>query len=255
MYDPLGYVDRDDGWECYFSHAVWADEGERIRAALSDTAPETVFSVEIIDRQNWNRIWEETIRPIRVSEHFIVHPSWHAPEHDEGCTLLVIDPKMSFGTGFHETTRLMLKLLETCAVHGARVLDVGTGTGILAIAAIKLGASHAVGVDIDEWSRQNAEENAQLNGVSHVTAFRLGTLDEADGSFDIILSNITRLDNLELLPRFTERLNSGGTIILSGYHGNDAPDMRSAVLSAGYTVRDEREENEWSALMAAKEKL
>ena len=252
MFDPLGFLDDENGWDCYFSHETWASLGERIQSAIAETDRDADYGIEVIDRQNWNKVWEESIRPIRVSERFMVHPTWNVPQNDEGCILLVIDPKMSFGTGFHETTRLMLRLLESCEVAGTRVLDVGTGTGILAIAAMKLGAGSAVGVDIDDWSRDNAEENLRRNGITGGVQFHLGTLDEADGDFDIILSNITRLDNLELLPRYADRLTRVGRVILSGYHTGDASDMRNALTSVGFSIVEEATENEWAAVLAAR---
>ena len=119
-----------------------------------------------VAEKNWNSAWEETIRPIRVSERIVVAPTWHPFNGGPGDIVLTIDPKMSFGTGYHESTRLLLGLMERHLRIGARVLDAGTGTGILAIAALKLGAASAIAFDIDEWSFVNAVDNTRLNGVA-----------------------------------------------------------------------------------------
>jgi len=126
--------------------------------------PANIISEQTDEERNWNEEWERSIRPLVIGD-FFVKPTWVNESIPEGKTLLEIDPKMAFGTGYHETTRLMLRLLPSVIQKKDEVLDVGTGTGILSIASIKLGAKSAFGFDIDEWSRNNAWENALINKV------------------------------------------------------------------------------------------
>jgi ribosomal protein L11 methyltransferase len=155
---------------------------------------------------------------------------------------------MSFGTGYHETTRLMLGLLERHITSGARVLDAGTGTGVLAIAALKLGASSALGFDIDEWSYANALENARLNDVSGLFTVRQCDLPSVtESGFDLIAANIQKNVIEEMLPGLISRLAPGGTLLASGLLAGDRDAMVATLMRAGLALEDERREGEWIA--------
>jgi ribosomal protein L11 methyltransferase len=247
--DPLGFLEEDDAWWCYFDSAAWTGGARDAFAALMDAHfPSVEYAVAEFAKQNWNKEWEDTIVPIEASERFVIAPSWNVPAADTGRFVLVIDPKMSFGTGFHETTRLMLRLMEHVDMRGRRVLDVGTGTGVLAIAAAKLGASHAAGVDIDEWSYDNAMENAARNGVTDSVRFAHGSLEAADGIYDVILSNITRNDNIAMFPRFDAMLARPGCLIVSGFHVDDNDSVCAAAAPFGFVAKKACSEGEWSAI-------
>ena len=161
---------------------------------------------------------------------------------------------MSFGTGYHETTRLILELLPEAVNEEDRVLDVGTGTGILSIAAIKLGAGLVYALDIDDWSVRNAEENALINGVGEQVIIQKGSVEQIPGSeiFDLIIANINRTAILELLPGISRRLKKGGMLLLSGLLISE----RDLILEHGsldnYALSDDRRENEWIALQLTK---
>ncbi|MDX1531517.1 MAG: 50S ribosomal protein L11 methyltransferase [Rhodothermales bacterium] len=200
----------------------------------------------IVPDENWNARWEQSIAPLAVGP-FLVRPTWaETPPEHAGKTLLEIDPKMSFGTGYHESTRLALRFLPGLVRGGERVLDAGCGTGILAIAALKLGAAQAHGFDIDPWARQNAEENALLNGVGDRFEIREGSLEVApDGPFDLVLANINRNALLTLLPGFAARLAPGGRLVLAGLLQTDRDRMLEATRAAGLAVYDEAAEGEW----------
>lgn len=213
-------------------------------------SPLPSFSVRKVDDENWNAAWEATIRPIRVTSRIVIAPSWHPAEPAEGEVVLTIDPKMSFGTGYHETTRLSLRLLERHLRPGATVLDVGTGTGVLAIAALRLGFRAAVGIDVDEWSYENALENAALNGVADRLSVRLCELDAVGGTFDLILANIQRSVLEPLLGGIAGHLNPGGRVILSGLLDIDETPMRDALDRAGFAADEVLREHEWIALSA-----
>jgi len=231
----------------YIPATRWNDvarEGvERWMARHGLTTP---ITEEVIADQNWNRKWEETVRPV-VVEPFLIRPTWHEtpPEHAD-LILLEIDPKMSFGTGYHESTRLLLRLLPDFVNSGCFVLDAGTGTGILAVAAIKLGASSAIAFDVDPWSQDNAVENFYLNGVADRVEMRSGAIESVDEKeFDVILANINYNVIAGLLPNFAEKLAEDGSLLVSGILSRDRDRLLKAAEQRGLGLRSEREENEW----------
>ncbi len=254
LFDPIGFLETDDGWECYFEHSRWQAIGQQVLPRLRKTQPGISFSEEVIESKNWNELWEQSITPIEVSERFIIAPSWHPAAHPaeggEERIVLTIDPKMSFGTGYHATTRLMLRALERLDVLGKHVLDVGTGTGVLVIASMKLGAATADGVDIDEWSRRNAEENLALNNITEYARFFHGSLEVLNRGYDIVLSNITKYDNLELLADYKTLLPPGGMLVLSGFYSHDRDDIALALEQSGFDIMHEVVEDEWMAISA-----
>ncbi|MDX1592316.1 MAG: 50S ribosomal protein L11 methyltransferase, partial [Balneolaceae bacterium] len=178
---------------------------------------------------------------------FFVKPTWAdaAPSGDQ--IFLEIDPKMAFGTGYHATTRLVLNQLGDHTVRGKEVLDAGTGSGILAIAAAKLGATRVLGFDIDPWSRDNAVENIYLNDVAGTVEFRFGGMEVVDDheKFDLILANINRNVILELLPSFAEHARDGASILLTGLLHTDEQVLRDHLENLPLTVEMLTREDEW----------
>ena len=212
------------------------------------------FGERIVPDENWNARWEETIRPLAVGR-FLIRPTWAStpPEHEDK-VLLEIDPKMSFGTGYHESTRLVLRFLPALVRGGERVLDAGTGTGVLAIAALKLGADAAVGFDIDPWAQVNAVENALLNGVGEAFEIREGSLDTVpEDGFDLVLANINRNALLEMLPGLAAKLADDGRLVLAGLLQTDRETMLGAIRDAGLALYDEATEGEWWSVITTRE--
>ncbi len=195
-----GFWEDGDTLKCYISDQRWSptlhtEIVEVLRLVHSTSrSPLPAITISTIENIDWNAEWEKTIRPIRVGRRIVIAPSWNMYTPQPEDLVLTIDPRMSFGTGYHESTRLILRLLENTVKPGDRVLDIGTGTGVLAIAALKLGARAAVGVDIDEWSEMNARENARVNGVADRFTILKGTLaDVPPGKFDLVVANIQRI--------------------------------------------------------------
>ena len=216
--------------------------------ARSSAAPLPSIQVNSIAEQNWNAEWEKTITPIRITDRLVIAPSWHAVAAAPGEIVLTIDPKMSFGTGYHETTRLMLRMLETRIQPGMHVLDVGTGTGILAIAALRMGAEHATGCDVDPWSIENARENALVNQVAERCTILLGEVGVTpSGPYDLVLANIQLNIIALILGNLKERCAPGGTILLAGLLLQDEEEIRSLIAREGLTVAERISENEWLA--------
>ena len=199
----------------------------------------------VIREENWNANWEATITPI-VAGDFIVIPSWQElPISEKNRIEIRIDPKMSFGTGHHETTRLMLDLMSELNFEDATVLDAGTGTGVLAIAAALKNARAVLGFDHDPWSTNNGTENIQLNNVSNVS-FRHGSIEVARGNlYDIVLANIIQNVIEDFFPDFTSLVRAEGHLLISGILQSGKKDILSIANSAGFDVKEIKEENEW----------
>lgn len=182
----------------------------------------SVLSEEVVADKNWNEAWEETIKAQRIGG-FFIKPSWANERADNEAVELIIDPKMAFGTGYHETTRLMLRAVGERVARGDRVLDAGTGTGILAIAAAKLGARQVVGFDVDQWSFDNARENIWINDVAERVRILKGSVNviPEEYRFDLVLANINRNTIDELLGQLVKLVDSNGYLVLSGLLKSD----------------------------------
>ncbi len=248
------FLQEEGRLKAYIASSRW-DEVKREQIGqwlVSHGVAEPVVE-HVVPAQNWNQRWEETIQPIQVGI-FLVKPTWaEVPEESTARIVLEIDPKMSFGTGYHESTRLALRFLPEMVQGSERVLDVGTGTGILAIAAVKLGASEAVAVDIDEWAQQNAVENLYLNDVADRVSFRAGGLEVVpESGFDLLLANINRNVLLDYMPSFYEKLGQKGYLMLSGLLQQDRETMLAATVAQGLIVVSEATEGIWWAVVLKK---
>ncbi len=216
------------------------------------------FTTAEAEDKDWNEQWEkEGFDPIIVDESIVIHDGRHLPDpslitqHSSLITSIEIDAHLAFGTGTHETTRMMVSQLRKLQMKGLRVLDCGTGTGILAIAALKLGASDAVGYDIDEWSADNARHNAVINMVDgHFTSL-LGDasiLKEVEGTFDVVLANINRNILLADMPAFAEKMKPHSTLLLSGFYEQDVPLLVEKAASLGLTKKAQQHDGDWACL-------
>jgi len=197
-----------------------------------------------IPGQNWNEIWESNFHPVIVDDFCAVRADFHEPIPGVKWEL-VINPKMAFGTGHHETTWQCIASMEKLPLHSAKVLDFGCGTGILAILASKLGASEVEAVDIEEESYRNTIENCQVNGVENVTT-RCGTLDAVEGrDFDGIFANINRHIILATLPQMAGLLKPDGWLLISGILLDDAEIVTEAANAAGFEKRWFTQRGNW----------
>lgn len=212
-----------------------------------------IESEEVVADQNWNEQWEQTIKAQSIGR-FFVKPTWSQESPPSDSILLEIDPKMAFGTGYHETTRLMLKLLPAVIQKGDHVLDAGTGTGILAIASLKLGAGKAFAFDIDEWSISNTRENILLNEVSDRITIQKGSAGviPEDTLYDVVMANIERNTILDMLPKLTGVLKAGGRMLLSGLLEKEENIISERSEELGLEVKEIRQENEWIAFLLNK---
>jgi ribosomal protein L11 methyltransferase len=247
-YGFTGFQEGGGVLKAYIGADDWSPgKSNYVKSWLRRQGVEDAVAEQRIAERNWNAQWEQSIQPLTVGP-FVVKPTWAAvPTDAEGQHVLEIDPKMSFGTGYHESTRLMLRFLPDLIRGGEQVLDAGTGTGILSIAAVRLGAAFVVAFDISDWAEENARENIALNDDAERITVRLGTIDEAvpEAGFDVILANIERDPLISLLPAFADKLADGGRVALAGLTEDDEPRMRDAIGEHGFIIAHEARENEW----------
>jgi ribosomal protein L11 methyltransferase len=205
---------------------------------------------EILEDKNWNELWEKSREVIRVSDKVVIKPTFKKYSAKNGEIVLTIDPKMSFGTGEHQTTKLILKLLEKYVTQGIKVLDVGSGTGILAIASVKFGASKAAAVDFDEICLDNCRENCSLNGVDKSVEVLSGEIDVVkETGFDLILANIQKNVLLEIAEKLKAKLKQNGKIILSGLLQTDKSAIEKKYHSLGFKTEHIESADEWIAVV------
>lgn len=249
--DFEGFEQYDDHILAYIPSSRFNDfTRETIEILVASQPVDCYFKGEkVYEPQNWNENWEKTIEPIEVGR-FFIRPTWKSIETPEDLILLEIDPKMAFGTGYHETTRCMLRMLPSAVVDNCSVLDVGTGTGVLGIAALKLGAGSAFGFDVDEWSYDNAMENASLNGVSDRFEVKEGSFDTVPhgNTYYLVLANVNRNMLLGTSAQITALVSNGGTLVLSGLLDVDEEIILINYDYSRLTLVDRIQENEWICL-------
>jgi len=253
-FEITGLLENDDHISIFTSDNSPANE-EQFKVVLMKLKNEKLIDSfriekEIIEDKNWNEIWEKSRGVIRVSDKIVIKPTFkeYSAEPDE--IVLTIDPKMSFGTGEHQTTKLILRLLEKYVQTGMKVLDVGSGTGILAIVSVKLGAVKAVAVDFDEICLDNCKENCVLNGVEDSVEIITGEIDDVkEKDFDLILANIQKNVLLEIADKIRPKLKSGGVAILSGLLGIDKEAIEEKYHSLGFRTLQIENMDEWIAIV------
>jgi ribosomal protein L11 methyltransferase len=206
-----------------------------------------------LEDKNWNEEWEKSINTIEISDRIVIKPSFRKFTAKENQLVLEIDPKMSFGTGEHQTTRLVVLLLEKYVRSGQKVFDVGSGTGILAIASVKLGAESALAIDNDEWCHENGLENTEANNCSDKIEVRLAEIENvAETNFDLITANINKPILLNIVEQLALKLSPGGVLILSGILKEDESDILEAYKRHNLELIDKKILDEWLALVLKK---
>ena len=259
------FEETENGLKGYVQQSLFDEE--TLRATIADFPFEGVsitYDIHEAEDRDWNEQWEqEGFEPIVISGEkpevsgeryptIVIHDGRHLPESmPDDAIAIEIDAKLAFGTGTHETTRMICGTLLSIP-SPLRVLDCGTGTGILSITALKLGAAQAVGYDIDEWSVDNARHNAVINFVDDRFKSLLGDatiLNEVEGTFDLVLANINRNILLADMPMFREKMASGAKLILSGFYTEDAPMLVDKAKTLGLTLQQQKEDQNWCCLV------
>lgn len=250
------FEETQEGLEAYVQKELF--DKDALDASIADFPIEGTdisYTIEDAEDKDWNEEWEEQgFDPICVDDQVLIydakHPELHpttSPDHIE----IGIEAKLAFGTGNHETTRMIVSTLLNMNLYKMRVLDCGCGTGILGLVASKLGASEVVGYDIDEWSVENAKHNAQLNGVDNLEVYfgNASVINHISGVFDVVLANINRNILLEGMKSFRGVLNEGGYMILSGFYEEDIPVLLEKAKEFGLYESGRRTDNNWACLV------
>lgn len=243
------FLENENGFEAYaevdrFDESLVAE----IKNKYDQVKP-LLFSWDRIEKKNWNEEWEKSYEPIIVDDRCVIRAEFHQIKKEYPYTI-TITPKMSFGTGHHQTTYLMIKAQMDMDHKNKMVMDAGCGTAILSIMASKLGAKSVEAFDIDEWSVINGKENIEVNNCENIN-IRQGMISELtfEDNYDIILANINKNILLQELPQYVAYLNPGGYLLLSGFYEKDIPDLmtRAHVYQLKQVSRDVREN--WASLL------
>lgn len=243
------FTEEHEGILAYIPKDIF-DEKELSNIALMNNEE---IKISYIYREmpniNWNEEWEKNFEPIYVADKVLIRAEFHEP--NSNLHEIVIQPKMSFGTGHHPTTHLMIQQMLEMDFTGKTVLDMGCGTSVLAIFAKQRGAGRTVAIDIDEWSVENSKENAVRNNVE--LDISLGTADNLGSEkFDIILANINRNILISDIPTYEGVLNSGGQLLLSGLCFFDVDDILEVCTKANLVLKNRQQREEWMSLLLEK---
>ncbi|RYF80179.1 MAG: 50S ribosomal protein L11 methyltransferase, partial [Chitinophagaceae bacterium] len=239
-YNPAGFEQTDEKLIAYFNEEDF--EKETIEKILKGYS----FEMTEVDEKNWNEEWERNFQPVVVDDFVAVRAHFHEPikgvQHE-----IVITPKMSFGTGHHATTYMMMQQMRAIDFTAKSVFDFGTGTGILAILSEKLGASKITAIDVDDWSIENAKENFERNDCHKIEAMLSSSLPEE--TYDIILANINRNVILDYMPHLVKALRNNAIVLFSGLLIADEEHITSAAVANGLSFAKKQERNGWISLL------
>jgi ribosomal protein L11 methyltransferase len=250
----LGSWENGEEFFIYWPESSWnKDVLQKLISALARLGiSEAIESIRPLPDQDWNAKWAASIKPVRIGKKVRIRQSWNPSDPDFIGIELVIDPKRAFGSGSHATTQLLIEMLEERALNSLRLLDLGTGSGILAMAALRMGASSALGIDIDPNAIECAKENAALNGFGDELQLITGTLDDAGSErFQLVVANLDRNTFLKIGGRLGPHVKPGGKALLSGLQSEDLSDIAPILAESGGAVLNSRERDEWVAIEVA----
>ncbi|MCT4622602.1 MAG: 50S ribosomal protein L11 methyltransferase [Schleiferiaceae bacterium] len=240
------FVETETGFDAYIAQDLWSDDWNLNEV---DRFPDVQvsYSKELVQDQNWNEEWEKNFDPILIGDECYIRATFHEamPQFPYE---IVITPKMSFGTGHHQTTTMMVQLALEMGFDAKDVLDMGAGTAVLAILAGMKGAKDITAIDIDEWAFENAKENVAMNGYEKIKVFLGGAEVLGNENYDIIFANINRNILLEDIPAYTQVLNTRGKLLLSGFYQEDIPLIQDKCASVGLKLEKSKNIDNWAAL-------
>lgn len=237
-----GFEESDTGLQAYISTAHFDKEALDKITALTGSR----LAIKDVPETNWNKLWESNFEPVVVDDFCTIRADFHniqiATRHE-----ILITPKMSFGTGHHATTFMMIQQLSETELAGKSVMDFGTGTGVLAILAEKMGAKTVLAIDNDDWSITNARENFVKNRMEKIALMQANDA-EAEGKFDVVLANITRNIIIDNFPNFKSRLARPGILLLSGLLAEDEHDIQNVADAEGFVLNKKLQRGNWVSL-------
>lgn len=240
------FVENEDGVLAYIQKDDWVENILESIQILKNEIFNITFQLKEIEQENWNATWEENFNPIQVGNECVVRAPFHEkPNVDFD---IVIEPKMSFGTGHHETTHMMLQHILDHDFKGKSVLDMGSGTGVLAILTAMKGAKEIDAIDIDNWCYLNAKENVSRNNCEHVEVYEGDSSLLKGQRYDVIIANINRNILLNDIPKYASSLNKNGTLFLSGFYVEDIEMISSKCSEVALKFKKNLEKNKWVAV-------
>lgn len=239
-----GFLETDEGVDAYIEEAELDLQAvEEVLSRIRNAEFEVSYSTSVSEEKNWNEEWEKNFDPVEIKDLCRIRAPFHEPR--SGFRLeIIIMPKMSFGTGHHATTSLMTEYLMTTKVEGP-LLDMGSGTAVLAIVAHKLGVKDITAIDIDDWAFENAPENCELNGINDIVILQGDASLLGDKKFNTIMANINRNVLLEDIPKYADVLNKNGQLFVSGFYVEDLPLIQEVASRSGLTFNGNLEKNNW----------
>jgi ribosomal protein L11 methyltransferase len=246
-----GFVDNDEGLKAYISENDFNIDDVKDLSIVTMNTNLIDISYKIIQEQNWNETWEKSFKPVIVEEKCIVRAPFHKPEKQYPYDI-IIEPKMSFGTGHHATTYLMIKEALELNFNKKTVVDMGSGTGILAILAEKKDAAKILAIDNNEWAYRNCRENINLNKTKKITPILGDRKNLLQEKADIILANINKNVLMEDIPYYANILNNNGFLVVSGIYKKDMHDITEKAKHAGLKYVHHDEKNEWVSIQFQK---
>lgn len=240
------FEETENGLSAYIQKEFWNEDILEDVFILKSDEFKVQYTHEEIEQVNWNEEWEKNFEPIAVNDECYVRASFH--EKKDVKYDIVIEPKMSFGTGHHETTFMMIQHLLETDVTGMKTLDMGCGTAILAILAEMKGAKPIDAIDIDNWCYLNSIENAERNNCSHISVYEGDAALLQGKSYDLIIANINRNILLQDMKHYADCLNKGGLLLLSGFYEEDIPHIDESCSANGLEFLKKHQKNNWVSL-------
>ncbi|MFT4661479.1 MAG: ribosomal protein L11 methyltransferase [Patiriisocius sp.] len=239
------FIETEDGLDAFIP--VGQFDRENFIDTIGSDFFTTQYSIEEIEHTNWNKMWEEQYEPVFLAENCIIRAPFHELERKYEYEI-VIQPQMSFGTGHHPTTALMVKTMLNLDLVGKEILDMGSGTGVLAVLAEKLGAKRVLAIEIDSHASQNCKDNVELNNCIHIDVENGDSAMIKGGKFDVIFANINLNVLLNDLELYVESLREGGQILLSGFYNNDEEQLIEPLKRLGLLEHSAKYIEHWTLL-------
>lgn len=250
------FVPNENGLQAYIQQSIFNED--KLRQTIGEFPFAEVlikYDVAEAEYEDWNAVWEEEgFHPIIIDDNIVIHDVKHSDVPNLPYDI-TISPKLAFGTGSHQTTRMIMRELSKLDLTGHKVIDAGTGTGILSIMCIKRGASEVFAYDIDEWSVENTKDNLLLNGIHNTVRVELGdaTVLDKTNNTDLIIANINRNILLNDLKTFCSKLNKKGLLLISGFYSEDSPLLIEAAKKEGLMLNKIESEDNWCMLLLEKQ--
>jgi len=240
------FVETTKGLEAYIPEKDWNEDQMSQIQIFQNSNFSIQYTINSIAPKNWNEVWESDFNPIIIDNRCAVRADFHDPIDAD--YELIITPKMSFGTGHHQTTQMMLQHILDLDLEGSSVLDMGCGTGVLAILAIKKGAIHADAIDIEPWCYENTKENTHINNCKEIDSYEGDSKLLINKEFDLIIANINKNVLLQDIPKYASCLQKQGTLLLSGFYASDMEDIQHLCDAQNLKYSSHLEKENWVAV-------